>query len=362
DTSAAIVGGTVQVIHARDFVVGDFNGDAKDDLFIADHGYDSSPFPGFQNALLLTTTTGLTNATEQLPQAYDFTHSTGAGDVEGDGDLDLIVGNIWGQNLIDPQIALNDGGVFTNSTTGLPSEVLSIPTRNRFVSQDLHDLDGDGYPDLILGADSYAGHQALYPAGTSLILKNDGGGSFQEVLHQFVGPFGANSTALDINPIDVNNDGRVDLLVTFTTRDPYYGAYASTLLIQNAEGAFIDETAARLPADNSGTGNWRKWQHLADFDGDGDIDIFNEYNSSANLPTLWVNEGGVFQSQALFDESGRSAVGDFDGDGAPDIVLANRTTFFTLMNTTTTYGAATLTPTAAADSFAGNAWDQTVSG
>ena len=74
DTSAAIVGGAVQVIHARDFVVGDFNGDAKDDLFIADHGYDSSPFPGFQNALLLTTTTGLTNATEQLPQAYDFTH------------------------------------------------------------------------------------------------------------------------------------------------------------------------------------------------------------------------------------------------------------------------------------------------
>ena len=39
--------------------------------------------------------------------------------------------------------------------------------------------------------------------------------------------------------------------------------------------------------------------------------------------------------------SGCSAVGDFDGDGAPDIVLANRTTFFTLMNTTTTYGAAT---------------------
>ena len=128
--------------------------------------------------------------------------------------------------------------------------------------------------------------------------------------------------------------------------------------MQNAEGVFIDETAARLPADNSGTGNWRKWLHLADFDGDGDIDIFNEYNSSANLPTLWVNEGGVFQSQALFDESGRSAVGDFDGDGAPDIVLANRTTFFTLMNTTTTYGAATLTPTAEADSFAGNAWDQ----
>ena len=37
----------VQVIHARDFVVGGFNGDAKDDLFITDHDYDSSPFPGF---------------------------------------------------------------------------------------------------------------------------------------------------------------------------------------------------------------------------------------------------------------------------------------------------------------------------
>jgi len=62
--------------------------------------------------------------------------------------------------------SLNDGGVFTNSTTALPSEVVSITTRNRFVSQDLHDLDGDGYPDLILGADYYARYQALCPSGT----------------------------------------------------------------------------------------------------------------------------------------------------------------------------------------------------
>ena len=105
----------------------------------------------------MTTTTGLTNATEKLPQAYDFTHSTGAGDVEGDGDLDLIVGNIWGQNLIDPQIALNDDGVFTNSTTALPSEVVSIPTRNRFVSQDFHDLDGDGDTLALLGVTTTLG-------------------------------------------------------------------------------------------------------------------------------------------------------------------------------------------------------------
>ena len=83
---------------------------------------------------LLTTTAGLTNATDQLPQAYDFIHSTGAGDVDRDGDLDLIVSNIWRQNLINPQSALNCGGVFKNSTATLPSEMVSIPTRNRFVS------------------------------------------------------------------------------------------------------------------------------------------------------------------------------------------------------------------------------------
>ena len=64
-----------------------------------------------------------------LPEVSDTTHSAAAGDIDGDGDLDIFVGNGFGGTPqigkhTDPYILINDGfGGFTRSDELLPLEV-----------------------------------------------------------------------------------------------------------------------------------------------------------------------------------------------------------------------------------------------
>lgn len=99
-----VFSGTVPAVqHPTEVIVADLNGDDRSDIFVADHGYDVAPHPGYQNQLVLTAPNGrLVDATNHLPQQNDFTHSACAADIDGDDDIDLYVGNIWGQNDINP--------------------------------------------------------------------------------------------------------------------------------------------------------------------------------------------------------------------------------------------------------------------
>jgi FG-GAP-like repeat len=83
-TATIFVGPPPVVQHPRKIVIADFNSDGRPDIFIADHGDDRPPFPGFQNQLALSTSDGrLVNATANLPQQSDFTHSAAAADIDG---------------------------------------------------------------------------------------------------------------------------------------------------------------------------------------------------------------------------------------------------------------------------------------
>ena len=96
-TGMIFEGEVPQTQFARQIVIADFNGDRRPDAFIADHGDDHSPFPGYQNTLILSAPGGkLVDATANLPQVYDFTHSAAAADVNGDGTIDIYEGNIYG--------------------------------------------------------------------------------------------------------------------------------------------------------------------------------------------------------------------------------------------------------------------------
>ena len=97
---------TLNTVHPRNVPFGDLNGDGRLDMFVAAHGWDADPFPGEQNRLYLSLPGGgWRDATDELPQLSDFTHSAAIGDVRGRGMLDIIVGTSYGGIL--PYALLN---------------------------------------------------------------------------------------------------------------------------------------------------------------------------------------------------------------------------------------------------------------
>ena len=121
-------GDAPRVQHAREWLVADFDKDGFDDLFIADHGRDFFPFPGFPNTLLMNTNNGLKNTTATaLSKANSFSHGATVGDVNGDGYPDLYINNDLRLESTHSEAArkekrlwLNNGnGTFTASTQDL---------------------------------------------------------------------------------------------------------------------------------------------------------------------------------------------------------------------------------------------------
>ena len=99
----------------RAAALGDIEGDGDLDAVLANGGDQ-------QNRLYRNDGTGVfTDATPLLPPDADDTRAVAAGDVDGDGDLDLLFGNASQQN----RLHLGDGmGVFADATGQLPADCL----------------------------------------------------------------------------------------------------------------------------------------------------------------------------------------------------------------------------------------------
>ncbi|HSL63974.1 MAG TPA: VCBS repeat-containing protein, partial [Gaiellaceae bacterium] len=279
----------------RQLVVADFNGDGRPDVFLPDTGPEApnyGPPPGRHDTLILSTPRGrLRDATAGIPQQAAFTHSAAAGDVDGDGDLDLFVGNIGGDvggsgSCCDVQIWLNDGrGAFAVAADRLPPKLGTVDV---YLSSAFTDVDGDRDADLVLAG----GHGCALPNHTQRndqqVLLNDGRGFFRILpgaLPQK--PFGIAGEGQAVVPADLDRDGRVDLLLAYTSarqRAPddcvsnfVFGRYVQVLM-GNGDGTFRDETASRLPQPDL-HGASRAFYlalDLDDLDGDGRPELFTQ--------------------------------------------------------------------------------------
>jgi hypothetical protein len=265
-------------------VIADFNNDGRPDVYYADSGAEAAPNPpGFHDTLVLSTPGGkLTDATANIPQFHDFTHSAAAADVDGDGNVDLYVGNLGGGSLCcAPMIWLNDGaGHFRVASGLLPPSVTD--GSHAYTASAFADVNGDGYPDLILGG----GHDCPESPNDSQVLLNDGTGHFRFLPGALPPkPLGTSTETLDIKPVDLNNDGHLDLVVASTSApvplvDCYSTGYVARIvqiLINNGDGTFHDETASRLPQDTHAQSlDYIKNLTVADLNGDGAPDILTE--------------------------------------------------------------------------------------
>ncbi|MCY4057333.1 MAG: VCBS repeat-containing protein, partial [Gammaproteobacteria bacterium] len=165
-----LVDGTIEVRNGV-VVADDFNGDAKPDLAVFDGGvYVASHSSGYGNPpqLFLSSEDGLLRPSDALAEAVRREHelrpnsrysgpadlhlkSATAGDIDGDGDVDLWVDSIGGANISSHFMVNNGDGTFTIDEKRAPTALRYHPPESWYhLEGHLVDLDNDGDLDLAL--------------------------------------------------------------------------------------------------------------------------------------------------------------------------------------------------------------------
>ena len=259
-------------------------------------------------ALLVVSLSGITGSgpTFELVQPELFSASGGMpnawADFDNDGDLDEFVGFRGRPNRLYRQ----DHGRFEDvaAAVGLAD---NVETR----AAAWGDFDGDGNIDLYVG---------FVDAAANKLYRNDGDGRHFTSVTPGLG-LDASGVTRQVSWIDYDNDGDLDLFVALRDRP--------NRLFRNDGGRFTDVTA------DAGIGDARKSVGAVwfDIDGDGDLDLFVA-NQNGDTNGLFRNDGGHFVDVARewgVDAPRRSeefggvgpAVADFDGDGYLDLFVAN---------------------------------------
>jgi Bacterial Ig-like domain (group 3)/FG-GAP-like repeat len=304
----------------------DANGDGNDDVVLF------NTLPSINNPEL-TTALGdgvggfvFKNALPSYIPAFDDFVDQATGDFNGDGKMDLVLHTDRGVSVL----LSNGDGTFTPKPVQLPS--FSCITAKGAIG----DLNGDGKLDLVV---AYGGDAAnpecntgTTPSGVFILLGN-GDGTFQPAKLVAVG-----DEVYEPILLDADGDGKLDLVVSdlpISLLDLGISASFKTfLLIGNGDGTFKPPTT--LVNDNVNVHTM-----AGDVNGDGKTDLVilsagavdtGGYidPTTAGVLVLLANGDGTYATQPLllpgFFPSG-GLLADINGDGKPDLVLSESTSY-----------------------------------
>ncbi len=259
---------------------GDFNGDGFEDLvYFTSLGSDSLIFLPSNGDATFGAKIPITGTTSTF-----FSYHMEAADVNSDGNLDLLGGNL-GSGALSWFAGNGDGTFGTEQTIITGSSLIYDFT--------LSDLDLDGDLDVITGQN-----------GILNWFENDGTGSFTLVASLGSSSYRTVATSY------VNQDAYPDI-ITATSSATYY-------LINNGNSTFGSQIAISSQSGNGITDELE----VFDFDGDGDEDILG--SNSSNL--FWIEKTGTFdysEIQPIRTPDGlrrKTDIRDFDNDGDLDII------------------------------------------
>ena len=304
---------------------GDVNGDGLDDIIVGGFVDETN---GIQSgeARVFSGADGTVLHTFNGDSPFDqFGRSvSGAGDVNGDGFDDVIVGALYDDNNG------SDSGSVTVFSGLDGSVLLSFNGNNagdefgRSVSG-AGDVNGDGFDDVIIGAriSSVAG------AGRAEIRSGADG----TVLFNFSGSLQGDLFGLSVSDAgDVNGDGFSDVIVG-SPGDGDYGNGTNRLsrayVLSGADGT----TLFTFTADSLGDGFGGSVSAAGDVNADGFADLIvgadrddNSGSNSGSARILSGSDGSTlfsFDGDSPYDRFGGSvsSAGDFNGDGFDDVIV-----------------------------------------
>ncbi|MGC4088735.1 MAG: FG-GAP-like repeat-containing protein [Polyangiaceae bacterium] len=204
-------------------------------------------------------------------------------DLDGDGDLDIASASIF----------INDGGFRFRET-----EKFEAPFA-------LADFDGDGDVDAVTGSPTGI------PFDWALQL-NDGAAHFSR---QSLGA----ASVFDVQAGDLDNDGDLDLVALVYDGEPPRSR--GIVLLNDGKAHFLESGSFSVDATRS--------LSLGDLDGDGDLDMLSTSWGAAGARNpanqVWLNDGHgqLSSSNAASAGSVDGVLGDLDGDGDLDAIIGD---------------------------------------
>jgi len=323
---------------------GDVNGDGFSDVIVGSYAYDNGEtdegraFVYHGSAAGLSLTAAWTAESNQ-PTAYFGWSVASAGDVNGDGYSDVLVGAFRYDN---GQVDEGRAFVYHGSAVGLsPTAAWTAESQqpSAFFGSSVAaagDVNGDGFSDVIVGAWSFDNGQA--DEGRAFVYYGAGGGldpapAWTAESNQALANFGI----LVRTAGDVNADGFADVIIGAWLYDNGQADEGRAFVYHGSAAGLGASPSWTAEGDQATSGFGRAAGTAGDVNGDGYADVvvgaytydngqsnegrvFVYHGSSAGLlpEAAWIRESD--QSEALFGNSVATA-GDVNGDGYADIII-----------------------------------------
>ncbi len=258
--------------------------------------------------LLLLCSLAFSNLSAQI-----FTTVT-SGEIYNDS---TALGGAWGDFNRDGHLDFfaSLGQLYLNNTDGTFTKTISgdIVDNGVGIGATAGDYDNDGDIDIYTAS----------PASGAKLFRNNGDGSFEQVLEE---PFVSDSSDYQASSwVDIEQDGDLDLFVTSGGNM----GFSDNILYINNDGNFTRDNSRVITQDSSGSVNC-SW---ADFNNDGHVDLFIANaapgrDSIANH--LYLNNGDgsftrLLEGPVVEDQSPclGSSWGDYNNDGFQDLFVSS---------------------------------------
>jgi hypothetical protein len=392
DTAAAMLPKGIKIsgVNAGDYWgisvsgAGDVNQDGIDDFIIGGYQFDPSSRTDAGAAVVIF---GKTNDWADIDLASFTSGSAGfwiygaatgdmcgkavncAGDVNGDGAADLIVGCDWADPLAKPQAGTSyvifghntafttiDLSFFNTGAAGFRIFGAAVEDYSGNSVSGAGDVDGDGYGDIIVGAPYYDGPSGRTDSGAAyVIFGHSGATAFTDIdlatlsSSQGFGVTGATASSYLGRPVscagDINHDGYGDVIIGTSANKAYIilGHFSRAMFTNLDLNTF---TAGTVGFAVSGTGDFgNRVSGGGDVNGDGVDDVviaaptysstgaafivygrfhgaFTDINVLTGLPT--VDGFKIVGVSSTAGDWRVALVRDFDGDGVGDVLLGTQ--------------------------------------